>query len=76
MEFRSGDILFVRIGVIEEWDSMTPAQKQAYADSKTPEHAGVEATTEVLEWIWNNQFSAIAGDAISWEVTDSLERIK
>jgi hypothetical protein len=48
---------------------MTNAQKYAYANSKNPEHAGVEATLKVLELLWNNQFSVIGGDALSWEVS-------
>lgn len=67
--FRKGDILFIRIGMTQEWDTvMTPEQKSAYAASSSPQHAGVEATEEVLRWLWNNKFSAVAGDAISWEV--------
>ncbi|KAJ5631573.1 uncharacterized protein N7484_011673, partial [Penicillium longicatenatum] len=67
--FQKGDILFVRIGVTKEWDTyMTDAQKQAYSDNSSPEHAGVEATTEVLRWLWDTGFAAIASDAISWEV--------
>ncbi|PYH91458.1 hypothetical protein BO71DRAFT_48937 [Aspergillus ellipticus CBS 707.79] len=67
--FQKGDILFVRIGVTKEWDTlMTDAQKQQYSENPAPEHAGVEATTEVLRWLWNTGFAAIASDAISWEV--------
>lgn len=67
--FEKGDVLFVRIGMTKEWDSkMTLQEKQNYATSSKPEHAGVEATRDVLRWIWNNGFSAVAGDAISWEV--------
>jgi len=67
--FRKGDILFVRIGIIKEWDTvMTDVRKRQYADNPKPEHAGVEATTDVLRWLWNTGFAAIAGDAISWEV--------
>lgn len=67
--FQRGDILLVRIGVTKEWDTvMSNAQKQDYSISSNPEHAGVEATTEVLRWLWDTGFSAIAGDAISWEV--------
>lgn len=67
--FQKGDILFVRVGVTKEWDTiMTDAQKQQYSDNPSPEHAGVEATTDVLRWLWNNGFAAIASDAISWEV--------
>ncbi|RMJ28804.1 putative cyclase [Aspergillus sp. HF37] len=66
--FQKGDILFVRIGATKEWDTMTDAQKQKYSNNRNPEHAGVEATTDVLRWLWDTGFAAIAGDAISWEV--------
>ena len=67
--FQRGDILFIRLGMTREWDAvMTPKQKTAYAASGSPEHAGVEATEDVLRFIWDNNFSAVAGDAISWEV--------
>lgn len=67
--FQKGDILFVRVGVTKEWDTvMTDAQKRAYSDNPKPEHAGVEATTDVLRWLWDTGFAAIASDAISWEV--------
>lgn len=67
--FQKGDILFVRVGVTKEWDTvMTDAQKRAYSDNPKPEHAGVEATTNVLRWLWDTGFAAIASDAISWEV--------
>ena len=75
IKFQKGDILFVRIGVTKEWDtSMTDTQKQAYSDNPSPEHAGVEATTEVLRWLWDTGFAAIASDAISWEVSDKKNR--
>jgi hypothetical protein len=68
-EFQKGDILFIRIGVTKEWDTkMTIEDKKAYAVNDKPQHAGVEATQEVLRWIWNNKFAAVASDAISWEV--------
>jgi hypothetical protein len=73
--FKKGDILFVRVGVTKEWDtSMTDAEKQAYSDNPSPEHAGVEATTEVLRWLWDTGFAAIASDAISWEVSNKKNK--
>ncbi|KAK2814039.1 hypothetical protein FQN50_000443 [Emmonsiellopsis sp. PD_5] len=70
LTFKRGDILFVRIGVTNEWDNiMTDEQKRAYSLNPNPAHAGVEATTEMLRWLWDNGFSAVAGDAISWEVS-------
>jgi len=67
--FRRGDVLFVRVGVTQEWDTkMTPADKNAYAEGSHPQHAGVEGTEEMLRWIWDSGFAAVAGDAISFEV--------
>jgi hypothetical protein len=69
VSFRRGDILFIRIGVTREWDEkMTFADKQAYARTETPQHAGVEGTEEMLRWIWNEGIVAVASDAISFEV--------
>ena len=47
---------------------MSSADKQAYAQSPSPEHAGVEGTEEMLRWIWDEGFAAVAGDAVSFEV--------
>jgi hypothetical protein len=66
---RKGDILFIRTGVIPEWDSFSDEQKQDYAAQVEPKHAGVEACLETLEWLWNSGIAAVAGDAISWEVS-------
>lgn len=67
--FQRGDILLVRIGVTKEWEqSMDTDAKKAYAASTSPKHAGVEGTMDVLKWIWNTGFAAVAGDAISFEV--------
>ncbi len=67
--FRRGDILFVRIGMTREWDTqMAPADKLAYAQNPAPQHAGVEGTREMLRWIWDTGFAAVAGDAVSFEV--------
>ncbi|CAK7200705.1 hypothetical protein SEUCBS139899_003403 [Sporothrix eucalyptigena] len=69
VEFQRGDILFVRIGLTREWDEeMSAADKLAYAQSKNPQHAGVEGTEEMLRWIWDTGFAAVAGDAVSFEV--------
>ncbi|KAI1940493.1 hypothetical protein LOZ66_002087 [Ophidiomyces ophidiicola] len=67
--FQKGDILFIRIGVTHEWDCvMSDQQKREYSLNPNPEHAGVEATTSMLRWLWDCGFCAVAGDAISWEV--------
>lgn len=70
IEIRPGDILFIHIGLIEEWESMTTEQRVAYGDGNF-QHCGVEQTEDVLRWLWNNHFTAVAGDMISWEVFPS-----
>lgn len=66
---KRGDIVFIRIGVTREWDEkMTAADKQAYATTRSPQHAGVEGTEEMLRWIWNEGIAAVASDALSFEV--------
>lgn len=66
---RKGDVLFIRTGLIPEWDNFTHQQKADYAAQSIPEHAGVEACVETLSWLWDSGISAVAGDAISWEVS-------
>ncbi|KMP06516.1 hypothetical protein CIHG_01875 [Coccidioides immitis H538.4] len=74
--FQKGDMLFIRIGVTHEWDNvMTDQQKREYSLHPAPEHAGVEATIDMLRWIWDCKFSAVAGDAISWEVSSSISHV-
>lgn len=67
--FQYGDLLFIRIGLVQEWESrMTMEDKMAYASSTNPQHAGIEGTEEMLRWIWDTGFAAVASDAISFEV--------
>jgi hypothetical protein len=62
----------------KEWDDkMTTADKEAYAANPHFQHAGVEASQDVLRFLWDNQFAVVAGDGISWEVyppNDDKER--
>ncbi|KAK7417063.1 hypothetical protein QQX98_004824 [Neonectria punicea] len=69
VQFRRGDILFIRIGLTKEWDNhMSSVDRLAYAQSPNPQHAGVQGTEEMLRWIWDEGFAAVAGDAVSFEV--------
>ncbi|KAK7207673.1 hypothetical protein BZA70DRAFT_271907 [Myxozyma melibiosi] len=68
VESKPGDMLFVRIGLIEEWNGYTQEQREAYQAADVPQHAGLEETEEVLRWLWNSHFVAVASDAVSWEV--------
>lgn len=69
LQFRRGDILFVRMGLVREWErTMGVTERTAYANSTAPQHAGVEGTVEMLRWIWDTGFAAVGGDAVSFEL--------
>ena len=53
----------------KEWDSMSMADKAAHGAAGTAASAvGVEATEEMLRFLWNSGFAAVAGDAFAFEV--------
>lgn len=67
VEIKPGDILFVRIGLIEEWENMSEEARVKYQSSPL-HHAGIEPSKEILEWVWNSHFCAVASDSVSFEV--------
>jgi hypothetical protein len=67
LQFQSGDILFIRSGFVTIYSTLDiPTRQKLAAVNPTPA-AGVEQSEQMLEWIWNNQFSAVAGDAPAFE---------
>ncbi|PPQ91943.1 hypothetical protein CVT25_000986 [Psilocybe cyanescens] len=61
VEFRQGDILLLRVGFIQKYYSVSTADKHAL--STRPEtFAGIEQSTEMKRFLWNNHFAAIASD--------------
>ena len=68
IEFRKGDILLVRSGTTKEWDSMSMAEKAANGAAGNSSAIGVEATEEMLRFLWNTGFAAVAGDAFAFEL--------
>ncbi|KAA8649554.1 hypothetical protein EYZ11_006611 [Aspergillus tanneri] len=66
---QKGDLLFMRVGITRDWDTkMSISEKTDYANKPTPELAGVEPTVDMLRWIWDSGFAAVAGDSIAFEV--------
>jgi kynurenine formamidase len=64
---RKRDILFIRTGMMLEWETFAEQQKKEYAAQPEAEHAGVEASISLLKWLWDSSIAAVAGDAIAWE---------
>ncbi|KIW08442.1 uncharacterized protein PV09_01345 [Verruconis gallopava] len=67
VSFRPGDILFVRSGFVRAYEALSDAERAALAERPSPDFAGVQAGHDTLRWLWENQFSAVAGDAIAFE---------
>jgi hypothetical protein len=61
------DILFIRSGFIKAITELSSGDAAAYAATAPPLAIGVSSSEETLRWIWDNQFSAVAGDAPAFE---------
>lgn len=72
IEFKKGDIFFLRVGLTRTWDAMDAQQKKKYSQQPTPNHAGIEQSERVLRFVWDNHFAAVASDAVSFEVYPPL----
>ena len=73
-----GDILFIRTGFTRAYNSKTPQERAAAA--KRPhvfgpddgqQWGGVEQSEEMLDWLHDCYFAAVAGDAPSFETWPS-----
>ena len=67
VSFRPGDILFVRSGFTAAYNALPDSEKLALAKRSRDDFAGVEPTKEIVEWLWESQFAAVAGDSPSFE---------
>ena len=67
LTFQRGDILFIRSGFIDAYSALDISAKESIANVNPPHFAGVAQSEEILEWIWNEQFAAVAGDAPAFE---------
>lgn len=67
LEFRKGDILFIRSGFTAAYNKLDEQQRKDLAQRPSPDFSGVEATEDMLRWLWEHQFAAVGGDAPSFE---------
>jgi kynurenine formamidase len=59
--FRQGDILLLRVGFIQKYYQASTEERSVLA-GKTEELAGIEQSEEMMQFLWNNHFAAIASD--------------
>ncbi|EWG50845.1 hypothetical protein FVEG_09976 [Fusarium verticillioides 7600] len=67
ISFRPGDILFVRTGYTRAYEELSPVEEKKIAQREIPQYIGLEASKEVLRWLWDNKFAAVAGDQPAFE---------
>ncbi|PQE12771.1 cyclase protein [Rutstroemia sp. NJR-2017a BBW] len=65
--FHPSDILFIRSGYTKALRQLSPEESNAYATKPAMQGIGVEAGEEMLKWIWEKEFAAVAGDMLAFE---------
>lgn len=65
--FRPGDILFIRTGWTKAYERLSIEECHQLAGRIPPCLIGVESSQNTLRWIWDQGFSAVAGDMPSFE---------
>jgi hypothetical protein len=68
VETREGDLLLLRTGFTEQYLKLSMQERKQVAE-RPPAFLGVESSKEVLRWIWERGFVAVAGDAPSFEMS-------
>lgn len=67
ISFRQGDILLVRSGFTKWYNGSNDEERKSWLTNPQKACVGVDASREAIEWVWNNHFAAVAGDALAWE---------
>ncbi|HVV47559.1 MAG TPA: cyclase family protein, partial [Bryobacteraceae bacterium] len=57
-----GSILLVRTGWMETYEKLSAEEKKSVAPLNTFAAAGIEASREMVAWLWNNRVAAIGTD--------------
>jgi hypothetical protein len=65
--FHPNDILFVRSGYVNALSVLSKEDATVYASTAAMPAIGVESGEEILKWIWEKSFAAVAGDMIAFE---------
>ena len=68
IEFKAGDIFFIRSGFTKTWEASTMEQKLEYRKSTQAhkhKHSGLIQSEEVCKFMWENHIVAVAGDGVS-----------
>lgn len=67
VRFQPGDILFVHSGFVKALEALQGEDAKNYAANPPPTAIGVKSGEEMVKWIWEKQFAAVAGDMLAFE---------
>ena len=56
------DDVFVRTGYMKAYEPFSVAESKELAILITPSSIGLESSEDILQWIWDSGFAAVAGD--------------
>ncbi|KZP01014.1 hypothetical protein CALVIDRAFT_533322 [Calocera viscosa TUFC12733] len=68
-EIKVGDILIVRCGFLKWYNGAKDEDRKFLVAENDFQFIGVAPGQESKEWIWNNHFAAVAGDAVGFEMS-------
>lgn len=67
VKFEVGDILLIRTGWMESYESYGEKITEKITDLVNPSSCGVKACDETFKWIWNHHFAAVGSDNFAFE---------
>jgi kynurenine formamidase len=68
---KPGTILLVRTGWMESYEKLSAEEKRAIAPMENMRSAGIEASREIVAWMWNHRVAAIGTDCPAVEAFPS-----
>ena len=66
VEFRTGDVLFLRTGYVAAYQALSQEERVKVAGVR--EWCGLAQSRETTEWLWERQFAAVASDTPGFEL--------
>ncbi|EAA66172.1 hypothetical protein AN1054.2 [Aspergillus nidulans FGSC A4] len=68
-DLKPGDILLVRSGFVQRYNELTPSQRESAAQRTGADiaWAGLKQEEEILDWLHDSYFAAVAGDSPTFE---------
>jgi kynurenine formamidase len=70
-KLRAGDIVMLHTGWAAHYQSLSRDGREALAESRRC--TGLEQSTELLRWIWDNEIAMIAADNLAVEVVPAVQ---